>query len=535
MVVDGDVAVVQQRLQATAKATGQAYDNQYCWVYVFRDGRIVEIEEYADTIVAGKAMGWLGSGLTRCGPSRWVSSTAALAAKSECGRDVCMLRLVFPPRGRPQPVQRPGGAPAPRCVAKPAARHSGSGFRSGESASIRHYATGFVVGRRRRRAAGARAVAVDHGRCPRPAGVGSPAKGGDMTTIDLSAVQDASAWSGEELRHDRGWRLELDDGERAELDRAVDGVRSRGLVLAEIDAATFPLPGLAPKLALIAEQLRHGRGFAVLGGFPVEDRPLEDVERAYWGLCSHLGTGITQNSDATLIHYVTEGRLRPNQGTRGVGFPTESTLHVDLTDVASLLCVRQAPDDPPSWLASSTRVFNELLAQHPAALEPLLEGFQWDRMDEHGPGEAPTTGYRVPVFSVADGTVSCRYNRYWMASAHRRLGTQHTEAQRLALDLFDRIAAAHRLEFRFAPGDIQFVNNYTVLHGRAAHAPVTDESQVRLLMRIWLDLPDSRPVVDDAIVRYGIVRHGNLGWTAAQVRAGEVGATRPRRADGATA
>jgi uncharacterized protein (TIGR02246 family) len=59
VVVDGEVAIVQQRLQATAKATGQAYDNQYCWVYVFRDGRIVEIEEYADTIVAGRAMGWL--------------------------------------------------------------------------------------------------------------------------------------------------------------------------------------------------------------------------------------------------------------------------------------------------------------------------------------------------------------------------------------------------------------------------------------------------------------------------------------------
>jgi len=59
-VVDGDVAVVQQRLTATAKATGNAYDNQYCWVYVCRDGRIAELEEYADTIVAGRAMGFLG-------------------------------------------------------------------------------------------------------------------------------------------------------------------------------------------------------------------------------------------------------------------------------------------------------------------------------------------------------------------------------------------------------------------------------------------------------------------------------------------
>jgi ketosteroid isomerase-like protein len=59
MVADGDVAVVQQRLTATAKATGLDYDNQYCWVYEVRDGRIAVLEEYADTIVAGRAMGFL--------------------------------------------------------------------------------------------------------------------------------------------------------------------------------------------------------------------------------------------------------------------------------------------------------------------------------------------------------------------------------------------------------------------------------------------------------------------------------------------
>jgi len=59
MLADGDVAVVQQRLTATAKATGNDYDNQYCWVYEIRDGRIAVLEEYADTIVAGRAMGFL--------------------------------------------------------------------------------------------------------------------------------------------------------------------------------------------------------------------------------------------------------------------------------------------------------------------------------------------------------------------------------------------------------------------------------------------------------------------------------------------
>jgi len=57
-VVDGNVAVVQQRIQATAKATGKAYDNEYCWVYICENGKIARMEEYADTMVAADAMGW---------------------------------------------------------------------------------------------------------------------------------------------------------------------------------------------------------------------------------------------------------------------------------------------------------------------------------------------------------------------------------------------------------------------------------------------------------------------------------------------
>jgi uncharacterized protein (TIGR02246 family) len=60
MVVDGDVAVVQQRLSATAK-NGNRYENEYCWVYECRDGQIARMEEYADTLHAARVMGWIDS------------------------------------------------------------------------------------------------------------------------------------------------------------------------------------------------------------------------------------------------------------------------------------------------------------------------------------------------------------------------------------------------------------------------------------------------------------------------------------------
>jgi len=58
ILADGDTAVVQQRLTATAKETGKDYDNQYCWVYTVNDGKIVHMEEYADTLLASRIMGW---------------------------------------------------------------------------------------------------------------------------------------------------------------------------------------------------------------------------------------------------------------------------------------------------------------------------------------------------------------------------------------------------------------------------------------------------------------------------------------------
>ena len=56
-VVEGSTAVVRQRIRATA-FNGNAYDNEYCWVYECAEGRISRMVEYADTLLASRVMGW---------------------------------------------------------------------------------------------------------------------------------------------------------------------------------------------------------------------------------------------------------------------------------------------------------------------------------------------------------------------------------------------------------------------------------------------------------------------------------------------
>ena len=58
ILADGDTAVVQHAISDKSKE-GEQYDNEYCWVYQCRDGKIAKIEEYADTLKAARIFKWV--------------------------------------------------------------------------------------------------------------------------------------------------------------------------------------------------------------------------------------------------------------------------------------------------------------------------------------------------------------------------------------------------------------------------------------------------------------------------------------------
>jgi uncharacterized protein len=55
MVAEGDFVVVQCRGNAETK-TGSRYDNEYCYVCRFDDGRLRELVEYLDTALVDTAL-----------------------------------------------------------------------------------------------------------------------------------------------------------------------------------------------------------------------------------------------------------------------------------------------------------------------------------------------------------------------------------------------------------------------------------------------------------------------------------------------
>ena len=312
-------------------------------------------------------------------------------------------------------------------------------------------------------------------------------------------IEHPGAWKGCDLAGKEAVCFDLGPGHLAAIDSALRSVRARGLMPEQIEKDDFALDPLAGELARLREEVQNGCGLLVIRGLPVDRYPLPDIERIYWGVGTHIGVAVSQSvMGDRLGHVIDVTDQDPN--ARAYRNRSELTLHTDFADIVSFLCVRKAKTGGISWFASALAIHNEILATKPDYLEVLARGFPWHRYAEQGPDEAPITPYRVPVLSACEGYVSCRYVRdYITEGAAHGMGTRLSAFEVAALDYFEEIA--HRQDMRIAftlePSDAVYTNNFTVLHARTAFENDPDPTQKRLLLRLWLTVPDGRPVVPE--------------------------------------
>jgi alpha-ketoglutarate-dependent taurine dioxygenase len=76
------------------------------------------------------------------------------------------------------------------------------------------------------------------------------------------------------------------------------------------------------------------------------------------------------------------------------------------------------------------------------------------------------------------------------------MGRTLPEAELALLDRIAELARSDefRLDMAFQPGDIQLLNNHTVLHWRTGYQDWPEPERKRRLYRLWLDRPGERPV-----------------------------------------
>lgn len=313
----------------------------------------------------------------------------------------------------------------------------------------------------------------------------------------MRRVEHPSAWTRRELEADDSWIFVLDDSDRAELRDALARSRALGIPAESLTAEAFPLPGLGPKLRRALGQVEHGRGVAMLRGFPVEGEPLEDVTAMYLGVGAHLGTRLTQTAEGIIVGHVADlGYAYGRTNVRGYYTRAKLLFHTDNADVVGLLCVRRARSGGLSSVTSTMSIWNEMLAHHPEELAQCLEGFHHDLKAENPPGVAPVTPHRVPVFSWCEGVLSSCFNTSYIEHGAARRGVELTPLERRTIDVVNALAEREdlRLDYMCEPGDVQLINDHTTIHSRTDFVDHDDPGQRRLMLRLWVRTEPGRPM-----------------------------------------
>ena len=310
------------------------------------------------------------------------------------------------------------------------------------------------------------------------------------------SVTGPRAWIGAEQASRSDWIVHLGREQVEQLRRAANVIRQSGLQLHAATPGDLSLPKLEPLFRHIEQELRHGRGFVLVRGLNVDDYTLEELELIFWGIGVCLGVGVSQSAAGDRLgHVIDRGRTDRYYTAGG---PIE--FHMDPVDVVGLMCVRPAKEGGLSRIASSSTIHNILLEERPDVLDILYRGFYCSRQ---GHGET-VTDWRVPVFaSGEDGLES-----YLLPITIRQAaadGASLGDADREAIRVLQEVAGRDRvcLNMDFRPGDIQFLNNRLIFHSRSDYKDYADPALRRLLLRLWLMMPDwpGRPSAMDLYKR----------------------------------
>jgi hypothetical protein len=316
-----------------------------------------------------------------------------------------------------------------------------------------------------------------------------------QTPVVRRPIDHPAAWKVRDFRSSDDYSIDLSAAQLADIDGSVQAIRAAGLKLEDIERRHFPLPTMADTIAAIRHEITDGRGFLVLRRLPVEAYSKDELGMVYWGIGTHLGIGQSQSVMGDRLGHVKDfSREDPN--ARAYRNKQELSPHTDLSDLVGLCCLRSAHSGGVSRLASALTIHNIIQAERPQYLDRLYRGYTWHRRGEEKPGDPPVTPHLVPIFSSVDGKVSVRYVRSYIEAGMAEVGSPIDEFDREILDFVEKTSTRPdvMLQFTLAPGEMYFLNNYTILHARTSFEDYEEEDRRRHLLRLWLEVPGMRPV-----------------------------------------
>ncbi|MFP6663283.1 MAG: TauD/TfdA family dioxygenase [Deltaproteobacteria bacterium] len=297
-------------------------------------------------------------------------------------------------------------------------------------------------------------------------------------------------WTSDDLPDASVYTEVLTPSETSELDAALRHALSISADVLDIERDDFPLDGLAQRLARIENELIEGRGLVRIRGIDRSRYDQAEMEMIYWGIGMHLGTPWAQNKHGHMLGDVTDqGRATNDPEARGnelggIALP----FHTDGSDLVGLLCLQDGVEGGLATAANSVSIHNRLVHESPELAAELYKLQPFDFRGEQAKGGKGW--YTMPVFTECDGRLFVRcIPPYILASQRHEDAPRLTDIAKRALARVVELAddPQHHISMELAPGDIQFINNYHVLHGRTAYRDDRAAGSVRHLKRLWLE------------------------------------------------
>jgi len=315
-------------------------------------------------------------------------------------------------------------------------------------------------------------------------------------------------WDGRELQQNDDWSVELNRTEINQLQSAVASSLSDTKPLADQSHHEYNLAELGERLQALRAEVLDGRGFTLIRGLSQTDWTDAELTRAYWIISSWFGNPVSQNARGDLLGHVTDLGIADSSSVRPYQTNAAQAFHSDSCDIVGLLCLRPAKSGGESAIASSATIHNQLLDENPKALQTLYKAFICDRYGEIPAGKEAY--YKVHVFnSVANNLVCCGMDADIRLAPRLDGVDELTESQSMALDAFQQSAKMNALNMILERGDIQLVNNLTVVHARESFEDHSDLDRRRYLLRIWLSSPLGRELPEFLSERWGNIAVGS--------------------------
>ncbi len=319
-----------------------------------------------------------------------------------------------------------------------------------------------------------------------------------MTFQPLYRPSGRSVWLGKDIVQTDDWIVRLSPATIEEIDASVSRFRGRNAYDTPVERDEFPLTTMAEDLARMRQEIATGRGFFVFRGLDKDRYSDNELGLIFRGFGAHFGHELTQSAfgdrlgDIRDISDILVDRSK-RRGYQSGGFQTAHTDPSGEVSIVAMLSLKMGKSGGESLIASAHSVHNMLLDWCPDLLSEFYKGFVLRRpeADAERMGRPPLIG-NVPSFCYENGWLNCDFQHGYMRRAVEHGDTTISPKQEAALGAFVAISNHPdvMLKMILKPGDFQFINNRTILHGRAAFEDREAKDERRHLYRLWINVPE---------------------------------------------